>query len=124
MNLPQICSVLVIFSLVILLGFGSVGTAEALKSSGVYQTEINSAKVCGDKLCGPGEKPSHPPKSTLESSTPSDSFIPVRGGSTDCFPGPNKDLSNCNLYGVNWSGKDLSGADFEGAMTDGCTGCP
>jgi len=51
LNLPQICSVLVIFSLVILLGFGSIEIAEAVKSSGVYQTEISSSKVCGDRLC-------------------------------------------------------------------------
>jgi len=51
MNLPQICSVLVIFSLVILLGFGSVGIAEAAKAPGVYHTETNSKLVCGDRLC-------------------------------------------------------------------------
>ena len=51
MNLPQICSVIVIFSLVILLGFGSVGIAEAAKAPGVYATETNSKAVCGDRLC-------------------------------------------------------------------------
>ena len=51
MNLPQVGSVIVIFSLVILLGFGSMGTAEAAKASGVYASEINSAKVCGVQLC-------------------------------------------------------------------------
>jgi len=51
MNLPQVGSVLVIFSLVILLGFGSVGIAEAAKAPGVYATEINSKAVCGDRLC-------------------------------------------------------------------------
>jgi len=51
MNLPQVGSVIVIFSLVILLGFGSVDIAEAAKASGVSTTEINSAKVCGDRLC-------------------------------------------------------------------------
>jgi len=51
MNLPQVGSVIVIFSLVILLGFGFIGIAEAAKASGVSTTEINSAKVCGDRLC-------------------------------------------------------------------------
>jgi len=51
MNLPQVGSVVVIFSLVLLLGFGSIDIAEAKKASGVYVTEINSKAVCGDRLC-------------------------------------------------------------------------
>jgi len=125
MNLPQICSVLVIFSLVILLGFGSVGIAEAAKASGVSTTEINSAKVCGDRLC---DEPMTIEEKIAEFRGESDEFVPSRSSTSDTAESLMMEMAGSlagaiggPIAGAAFSAifpTDDGGADYQAALND------